>query len=158
MKEEFTSMQQKRAHERLIAEKLTTLHFPEYAYERFGNDQGEPDVIFKNTNNSLLGVEVTTAYWEDARELTLNLDMLDAKMCELIAKRVIAKADRSYENVDKTALCIEAKDPASDEVSIASCVLGIHIPPQHPFDYIYVLSYTADGGEYEIFTLYPKED
>lgn len=154
MPHQFPTFEAKRAHEREVAEKLTSLKYPDVVFERFGNDHGEPDVLFQD-RHTVLGVEVTTAYWEDSEFVAEDRVQHDNFFCEVITKRVLVKATRVYENADEIVLCIEARDPGSGEFSILDCLLNIPIPHQHPFHAIYVLSYSGAGSEYEVFTLFP---
>ncbi len=157
MPHQFPTFQAKRVHEKDIAEKLTKLLYPNFVFNRFGNDQGEPDVIFEK-DDSALGVEVTTAYYEDVKIANVaDIKEMDSQMCSVVDRMVLKKSTRKYSGVDKTVLCIETLDPAGSEFSIVNCLLNLSIPEKHPFVEIYVLSYTVVGGEYEIFKIFPSD-
>jgi len=158
MSYQFPTFTAKRANEKNVAEKLVKLLFPNFVFDRFGNDKGEPDVIFKDRMRTL-GVEVTTAYYEDIDIGNISsVAEMDDKMCAVINRMVMKKATRKYSGFDKIVLCIEVKDPAGDEFSMVNCLLNSSIPVQHPFAEIYVLSYTVDGGEYEVFKIFPPQN
>lgn len=134
-------MTQDRRHEKYIADNFIKLYDPAYQFVGWGDDHGQPDILYQK-GSEVLGVEVTTAYYSDAELKLRNAGRLhnpDAVLCDLVQERLDKKASKKYYGSSKVVLCIEAVDPLSDKRLIAKCAEQLFIPPEHPFREIFLL-------------------
>ena len=158
-----------REHEKAVCSKLIKIVSPRLSFERMGNDQTEPDVLYKIDDGSIIGIEVGTAYYTNSdaeQEWTLargerkipsigyelrhggGLKNTDELICSKIQKELEDKCLKQYSGVSESWLCIEARSALSDKASFTKCISGLNIPEDHTFRNI-ILFYLApkhDGG------------
>lgn len=168
-------------HERAVADQLLAASGIVATFARYGHpNQAEPDVIYRKADGRTLGIEVTTAYYEDSdaqdeAEIAVGKRPLgpneirersggvliepDRKICDRIRDALKKKCSKSYAGVDEKWLCINQDAPLSDAASVAECLKNLRIPPKHGFARIY-LTYIApehEGGNYTTVQIYPVE-
>lgn len=168
----------KRDHEKYIASNLLKSLNSQYEFDRMGNDSGEPDVIFRDTNKTI-GVEICLAYYDDSdakqewtlargeREFpTIGYELRrngvitepDNLICSKIQAELHDKCSKKYFGVDESWLCIEARAPLMDKESLDKCVSELDIPEGSSFKHIW-LCYRAplneDGG-YKFIEIMPE--
>lgn len=155
-------MSQDRRFEKYMAQQFVKRYDPSWKYLRMGNDVGEPDVLFTR-NGQVLGVEITTAFYEDTfRETKKFSDKQyvspEDLMCDIIHKRVITKVAKKYHGVDTAILCVRVNDPQADDISVQLCSTHVALPAQHSFDGIYLLHKIYNNGrkDYELFKVFPR--
>lgn len=161
----------KRDHEKYVACNLVqSLNLP-YDFERMGNDENEPDVIFEDKTKTV-GIEICLAYYDNSdakQEWTLArgerefpsigyeprhggiIVEPDNLICSKIQEELNDKCSKKYSGVDESWLCIEARAPLMDKASLDKCVPKLEIPKDSSFKHIW-LCYRAplhDGGGYQ---------
>lgn len=165
----------KREHERFICDTLVETLGLKPSDHKLGNDQGEPDIIYKIDRRSI-GIEVATAYYEDSdaqeewtlargeREFSAGgiepraagpIGNPDEVICDRIQRELDDKCAKRYAGADEIWLCIEQRAALSDAGSVAACIKRLLIP-ESGFRRIY-LFYQAplsDGGGYRAVKLY----
>lgn len=141
-------------------------------------NKGEPDVIYREAGGQTIGIEVVTAYYEDAdakdtaqiaagenplgpneiRERSGGLLVNpDRTICERIQKELEKKCRKTYAGVNQKWLCINQDAALSDAVSVAECIKSLRVPEMHEFTRIY-LSYIPpnyERGAYKVDQIYP---
>ena len=115
----------KKQHERGVCDRLLYALGVQASFERYGNERDEPDVIYRLGEGSTLGIEVATAYYDDAdakAEWTLARgvrpsppDGIEARvfrspddlLCERAQQELLDKCAKRYSGADCLWLCIE---------------------------------------------------
>lgn len=143
-------MTQDRRHEKIIADRFIAQYDPEFQFSRLGNDAGEPDVLYEK-NGEVLGVEVTTAYYQDAQDEKNagSVHNPDAVLCDIVQPRIDGKLQKTYHGSPQVILCIEVQDPIADKRLMEKCINQLFVPPQKLFSEIYLLhkSPKYEGGQ-----------
>ncbi|MFH1368081.1 MAG: hypothetical protein ABII64_03020 [Elusimicrobiota bacterium] len=170
----------KRVHEKAVCDQLLRTLALSAKFDRMGNDQGEPDVIY-DLNNEHLGIEVCTAYYNDEiakQEWTLargerqfpieGIEELGGGLLinpdDLIFSRVQSeikdKCKSDYHGIDfaRVWLVVELRAALSDMKSVEKLAKTLEMPKKHKFDAIYLCyqSSIQDGSDYKVVQLYPQ--
>ncbi len=136
-------------------------------YLRHGDEVSEPDIIYQ-TQESSLGVEVTTAYYSDghARAVwdqakTVNdvlegfnrpvapMEEPDRLLASRIQLEIQAKIRKPYYGTLDTLLCVVEHAPLSDEAGLKAALEQVTIPPNQ-FAGIYLLRRSRGEGYHAV--------
>ncbi|XOB46314.1 MAG: hypothetical protein ACKKMV_02595 [Candidatus Nealsonbacteria bacterium] len=168
--------QVQRQHEKVVCDRFIVLYNTQYGFNRFGNDQDEPDCIYKS-KSEILGIEVASVYYRniDAKQEWTVVrgerkpskiepswgDVIrnpDDLMCQRIQQEITDKCNKQYRGASRFILCIEERAALSDEKSIKRCISQLRVPEQHIFSEIYLLHLAPlhEGGGDKNFRIYPK--
>lgn len=163
-------------HEQAVCGNLLRVLDINASFQRYGNDNTEPDILY-NLEGRKLGIEVATAYYDNCdakQDWTLAakerefpkegyeerpggvIKNPDKLICEKIQKEINDKCSKIYSGVDKIWLCIEERAPLSDENTTKECLNILQIPEKHQFNAIYLLHFSplCEGGNYRAFKIY----
>jgi hypothetical protein len=161
-------------HEKAVCENLLKALQINLVFIRHGDDKGEPDIIFSNSENKTLGIEVATAYyndiaakaaWEMARgerpdgyssweewDSAANSEP-DEKILRRIQLEINDKCEKLYRGTDEIWLCISSQNPLSTPDSVKEYKERLYIPDRHNFVRIYVLDW-VEGVDFSASRLY----
>jgi len=152
----------KAEHEQAVARELLDKLGAKPTNERAGNpDKNEPDRIFA-IDNTVVGIEVTTAYYDEQEaraaaeiaEKPLAVeeprfgDVMggpDNSICESIQERLDEKCMKTYAGADEIWLCINVDGGLTETRFLEECIEHLEVPA-NPFGRIYV-SYRKTENE-----------
>jgi len=167
-------------HEEFCAKTLVSLCREHAKFERLGNDQTEPDIIFSGENGSL-GIEVTSAFFRgdendpnshagEAFEFAEN-PTFDAqgrheiwegtnpylRLEQSVKIQLEKKSSKSYQSPARVWLCIYAEREALVDLSELDTITERLEVPKHSFDHIFILHqlYSGEGKGYGAIEVFP---
>jgi len=166
----------KKQHERAVCDRLLNALGIQASFQRYGNDRDEPDVIYRLPDGCTLGIEVATAYYDDAdakAEWTLARgvrpsppESIEVRMfqspddliCERVQSELFDKCTKRYSRVDHVWLCVEQHGYFTDRASLVECARRLRVPTEHGFEAIYLTHEGTlhEGGQPQAVTLYPR--
>lgn len=149
----------KRQHEKAVAERLiNSLSLEDFVFNKLGNDNGEPDVIYRNKNKTI-GIEIRSAYLGEGYAMSLwgvargNMNYLNKRSDIIVSSTALSvqsiqeslddKAHKKYSGVDDVWYCIEPQSP----FQVKDADLSNLVIKENYFNHIYILCYapTRDG-------------
>jgi len=168
----------KKRYEKAVCDTFIRLYESKFSFYKYGNDKDEPDCFYK-LNGKILGIEVTTAYYEDIdakQEWTLRrkerkfsgtgheerwggtIKESDQKIFDRVQKEINCKCKKQYKRASEYILCIYQNAPLSDDSSNKKMVKKLTISKDCFFSEIYLLFQTPfhDNGGWRIIKIYPR--
>ncbi|MEI7603787.1 MAG: hypothetical protein WCJ19_02095 [bacterium] len=160
-------------HERRICNLLLNLEKIKNIFQRYGNDKGEPDILY-SINGKLIGIEVTTIYYNNeyakfewmtalGKEITLfNVNNInfninyENEVYTRLRQNIKSKCSKKYIGIDESWLCLEERGPLTYYRILQHCINQIIIPRNNNFTKIFIITLGSSmfKKNYEAFRIF----